>query len=42
MDRAPCALLILPATAASSSPARETSLRLIVNVSHVVIGVTFL
>jgi hypothetical protein len=30
--------LILPASAASSSPARGTSLRLIVNVSHVVMG----
>ena len=38
MDRAPCALLILPSSAASSSPARGTSLRRIVNVSHVVMG----
>jgi len=35
---APCLLLIFPASAALSSPARDTSLRLIVNVSHVSMG----
>ncbi len=35
---APCAVLIFPASAAFSSPARGTSFRLIVNVSHVFMG----